>query len=594
MMAHKRRVFLVSTLAALALGLLAAIGACGGSGGTATATANDAGGADATSDVAADAGAPLLPYPPGPYGGAVGDVLPDFFVMGYAMSPDAHDSTKLPFRRITMSEVRSKPGCACIVVAVIAAGINSQASGVEDQLLGRELAKDPSLCALEVIAANGDVANIASGPPTSSPAGRTPTRADLDGWTQAEREHFPVGIDTASSAAALSTPTMFAFPQNVIVRASDMKFAGAIDASGFGAFGCTGPCPGTQPADFAAKARALCAAPARVVETLAAGLEPRNLALAGALYVTDASRGLLKLLPDAPGSAPTVVDARPGDALTADTAFVYYGASSGGAYALVAAPLAGGPATDLATAADAFLALAADGVNVYFARADGVVGSVPRGGGSVTVLATDAALAPTIDVDASYVYFVSAATHEAAAVPKIGGPRSVVGGPNGPFVPGSQQGGPFSATLVRVVPRTPYPVVVAGEFASSHAAFLSGWSGPTIGDAGAQGGPEGGPPGVVQGDPGTFLGGPVQGLGIDPTGNLLGTSRARAPAVGGWVFALESGGAVPPPSPGPPPPIASGQPLARAVTGDDHYAYFTTDPTAPGAADGAVRRVRWH
>lgn len=576
----KRRVFLASTLAALAVGLLAAVGACGGS--AATSSANDAGavGADATSDVAADAGAPLLPYPPGPYGNAIGDVLPDFFVMGYAMSPAAHDSTKLPFRRIPMSEVRSKPGCACIIVALVTAGGVATASNVEDQLLGKELANDPTLCALEVIAANLDVASSGDRLPASTAAGHTPTRADLDGWTQAGREHFPVGIDTESSAAALSTPGTFVFPQNVIVRAADMKVVGAIDASRFSTFGCGGPCTGTQPADFAAKARALCATTAPAVETLTAGLEPRNLALAGALYVTDASRGLLKVPPDVLGVAPTVVDARPGDALAVDAAFVYYGASSGGAFTLVAAPLGGGPATDLATAPDAFLALAADGVNVYFARADGVVGSVPRGGGSVTVLATDAALAPTIDVDASYVYFVSAATHEAGAVPKNGGPRSVVGGFSAPFIPGNMQG-PFYPTVVRVAPHSPYPVVVAGEFTSSHTPFLSGWKGPAVADGGAQG------------DPGTFLGGTLQGLGLDTTGNLLVTITTRVPTPAGLVISLGPT-AVQLPGSGGLPVVASGQPFARAVTGDEHYAYFTTDPTAPSAKDGAVRRIRWH
>src|SRR4051794_16259047 len=69
------------------------------------------GGEGADASDASAVPAPLLPYPPGPYSAEIGGVVRDFRVQGYALSPEERDSRKLPFRDITLAEVRSKPGC---------------------------------------------------------------------------------------------------------------------------------------------------------------------------------------------------------------------------------------------------------------------------------------------------------------------------------------------------------------------------------------------------------------------------------------------------------------------------------------------------
>jgi hypothetical protein len=65
-------------------------------------------------DVAPDSPEPpreILPYPPGPYGPSVGDVMADFRVQGYGFSRTQRDSSDLPFRDVTVAEIRSDPSC---------------------------------------------------------------------------------------------------------------------------------------------------------------------------------------------------------------------------------------------------------------------------------------------------------------------------------------------------------------------------------------------------------------------------------------------------------------------------------------------------
>ncbi len=570
------------TLAALvALIMALSVGACGSSHGG--ATASDASSADATLD--AEGGIALLPYPPGPYGYALGDVLPDFFVMGYAMSPTQRDSTKLPFRPIKLSEVRSTPGCSCVVISWLAVGLNCQSCSTVDQLLGAAVSSDPSVCAMEIVGFNLDAAAGGSSQVSQFDTPRTPTRADLDQWTQAGREGFPVGIDTGSSAATLTTP-MFTFaPQNMVVRARDARLVGVLT--------------GLDQTGFAAHARALCDAPQPGVETLASGLRPIDLALAGgALYVTDGERGLLKLSPDLPGAAPIVLDPRGmiASPIATDTTNVYYAPiSAPGTFALAAVPLAGGPPLDLATASSRVTALVADDVRVYFTRADGVVGSVPKGGGSVTVLAVDSSLAPTIAIDAGYVYYVSTATQMIAAVPKNGGELVIVTQGTDP----TGKTDTFSPSFIRIDPAARYPLIAAGELTVSHRAYLTGF-----GRVGGQVNPGGA---GFLGEPGTFPPGKVQGLGVDTLGNVLFTSRLeKSEEYGlGTIYTTGQGATL---LPGMATQLGSGLALhiitpggywASAITGDAHYAYFVNrfksvvvvPNVAPG--DGTVNRIRW-
>ena len=71
---------------------------------------------------ASDGGGPAsLVYPVGPYGNAVGQVLPDFTAAGYRLSAAETDSTRLPWDPgIALSEYHADPSCKCLLVTICA------------------------------------------------------------------------------------------------------------------------------------------------------------------------------------------------------------------------------------------------------------------------------------------------------------------------------------------------------------------------------------------------------------------------------------------------------------------------------------------
>src|SRR5688572_9884749 len=137
--------------ARVALSLLI-VGAC-------SSTTNDAPDAAIASD-AGDAGTeastpfPILPYPPGPYGAATGDIVSDFHVQGYALSREVRDATHLALRDIRLGEVRSDPACTCLLIQWNGAGNRCQPCSEADGTLAAAVASDRSLCAIEILQAS--------------------------------------------------------------------------------------------------------------------------------------------------------------------------------------------------------------------------------------------------------------------------------------------------------------------------------------------------------------------------------------------------------------------------------------------------------
>ncbi len=401
---------LFALLASLVVGLA---GACGGTEATHD-TSSDAGTSDGATDPDAGADAQLA-YPPGPYGGGIGDVLPDFTIQGYAMSPQARDSSQLPWREIHLSEARS-PSCTCMIVVLGVVGLQCQPALLEDQLLASAVANDPSLCVLVAIGANFDGENPTDGPPwVVSP----PTRSDVDTFTQSNREDFPIGIVTESSRQALSAKNAPFDPLNFIVRPSDMRILAM--TAGIGT-------PLVQ------TAKGMCAHPPPSVETLSAGVTPRKIVDDdGELYFTDDERGVLHV--STAGGATTVVTATngPADALAVDATSVYWATHDGNApYTIGRAPKTGGASTVIASSDAGFRSIAVDADNVYFARDDGVVGSVPLGGGSVTTLVSGESQLGSLVLDDTTVFFVTGANGEVASVPKSSGARTSLLSPSMP------------------------------------------------------------------------------------------------------------------------------------------------------------------
>lgn len=351
----------------------------------------------------------ILPYPPGPYGGNMGEVMPDFRIQGYALSRAEQDSTRLTYRDITLGEVRSDPACQCIVIVRNAIGQTCPPCGGIDRVLVRALASDPTLCAMEAVDANYD----GNGP---KEVNIPPTRADIDQYTQAGRQNFPVGILSRGGSLALTADAIGFVPSFFVVRAKDMRILGF--RAGL-------------PSNFDASVRTFCKdGPLNVAEPLATGISPRRLAVdpnQPFAYISDHNAGVLRL---ALASGPPTAIARPAstpDALALDAAYVYWATHDGGAsFEIGRAPKAGGPAEVLTSGASGYLGLALDATRAYFTRADGVVASVPLGGGAPTTIASGESAPTGIAVDTDDVYWIESGSRSLVKAPKIGGARTVL------------------------------------------------------------------------------------------------------------------------------------------------------------------------
>ncbi len=527
--------------------------ACGSQSSEAARVGSDAGG-EASADVdlgdASDGAFPILPYPPGPYGGGVGDVLPDFTVQGYALSRTERDSRKLPWRDVHVAEVRSTPGCECLVVVVTTAGTGCGPCVDEDQALSATMVQDPSICVMEAITVNYDGtiqfpdidAGLVQGP-------QAPTRADLDAFTRANREAYPVGIVTSTSARALSTLLQPLVPQNYIVRTSDMRVLGMI---------------GGSEGSGRAKIAAVCHAPQAPVETVASGLHPGEMLLDGeTVYVADSQAGVLAI-PASPGSTPVVLATPPAvaQALAFDGTNVYYATrGSGASFEVGSVPKGGGARVILDSGANGYGGIASDGTYVYFTRDDGVVARVPGGGGGVEILSSGEASPTKIVVDITNVFWLDAATDEVVKMPRGGGPRTSL------VPPGSLQ---VAGLTLRV-------------------ATIANNGGELLVDAGVAG-VRGGLLYRVQKADGSSqltdqIGPAATLMSVTPSGAIV--SSASDPAFGPAVIDVtpSRGGQLLVMTPG--------QSNVRAVAGDDAYVYWTVaaDDLAKNPS-GAVRRIK--
>jgi hypothetical protein len=147
--------------------------------------------------------------------------------------------------------------------------------------------------------------------------------------------------------------------------------------------------------------------------TLASGASNVSwLAVDGAnlYYTTQGAAGSLVKLPLAGGPATTLATGGPAwDLAVGGDRIAYIGAldTSGGAGLLLAIPTTGGTPTALfgATGGNGVWSVVADEQNAYFSTTDGVVGQVPLSGGTATTLATDQGNGAAIAVDDANVYW---------------------------------------------------------------------------------------------------------------------------------------------------------------------------------------------
>lgn len=399
-----RRLFFFAAALVLGLSPLAACGADHAP--AATAPAPEAG-VDAPIEATEAGGFPILPYPAGPYGVAMGDVMPDLTIQGYPLSRTERDPSKLPFRNIRLSEVRSDPACTCMVLVYNVAGSGCGFCVDLDATVAEIVARDQTICAAEIVAFSFDTLDPDGGEPFPPP----PTRADLDAVVTASRPSFPVGLAT-TSAHEWGLDVIPAFPDFFVMHPGDMRIRAFEGGSG----------------DIEKRLRDACATPWPPVETIATGfVGPRHIVKDDAfVYLSDGGKVLR--LPST-GGAPEVFAAPPSapDALAIDGTHVYWAThDGGGSFEIGRAPKAGGAREVLASGTSGYTSLGLDDASVWFTRDDGVIAHVPKAGGAEVPLATEPG-ASSVAVDDTTVYVIAGT--EVIARPKDGGARKVIATP---------------------------------------------------------------------------------------------------------------------------------------------------------------------
>lgn len=385
-------------LALLVVGPLVAVAACG------TDTEDTpplTPGADAAPERGPDAEEtyPTLPYPPGPYGLGIGEVMPNLVLQGYRLSRTQRDSRKLPFENISLAEVRSDPACTCMLLVFNPSGAGCPPCVEEDLAVASLVLRDRSICAAELVPMSFDAIDVDAGVYATPP-----TRADLDFITESAREPFPVGLPT-SSVFAQPFAAINAFPDMFVMKPGDMKIAAFLQGSG----------------NLERRVREACASPWPAVETLVTGEAAKHLAVdANSVYFASASR--IGRLPREGGPITELARiAGDASALRLDNGFVYW--SVGGAPSQIArAPKAGGAVEILTQGPEPYGTIALEGADVWFTKGN-LVGHVPKAGGAETIFSTETA--PTsLAVDPTTVYVM--ANHAVVARARSGGDNYVV------------------------------------------------------------------------------------------------------------------------------------------------------------------------
>jgi hypothetical protein len=531
-------------------GIAVATSACGAAHSTSASSSDDAdAGADASqgaSDGATAAPPDVPPYPKGPYGGAIGDTMPNFSVAGYSLSRDQRDATKLPFREVSLAEARSAPGCECMVVLFDAAG-HCYPSILENGALAAAISRDPSLCAIEVVAYNFDVLSAAGGPtPDIIPA----TKADLDQWVQSIRQDYPVGLMTNEASSAISAVVQQGIPNNIIVRTRDMKIVGNYYGVGD---------------RLVETVRGICDAPKPGPGTLASGIAPRELAEDGErAFVVDRDLGLFSVAV-AGGEKTTLLPASSSPAhLVVDAHNVYVVTQNGTIQTLVQMPKDGSAAITLAQGT-AFGGVATDADNVYYTL-DRTVASVPIGGATParpgTTLSTETTDLGAIAVDASAVHFLAGA--EVASIQKIGNARTtlagygtMIGANRTAMIPGLLAAGPTHHVFVGGMAAQPHDGLVLSVKPNARPVTFAGTIVPSA-------------------------------LASAPDGTVFGALTAGS-LLQGEIVAFDGASDNQSVT-----PIVLGQPRANAIAGDTEYVYWTNAESAPGARDGTLLRIARH
>lgn len=402
----KRAAFSIAVTIALAL-TMRALSGCSSSD---PAAAPDASAPDATTDVAdAEVVFPTLPYPAGPYGGAIGDVFPNVSIQGYALSRTQRDSSKLPFRDVTMAEVRSDPACTCLVVLVNAAGERCGPCSEAAATLAALVASDASFCAMELVEYTYDT--FAEGEPN-----QPPTRTDLDLHTRSARQPFPVGLASESQLRRFGGHLYPNVPNHLIVRPSDMRVVGFQSGTGgYSAQTFRGACRNPEPGP----------------ELVAQASSPRRILLDDThLYATDAELGVFRVPLEGGARQTLATPTRAPDALALafDDTSVVWGTrgddkgSGSGLYEIGRSNKDGTAKAVLATSTSRFLSVGADAVNVYFTRDDGVIGKVPLDGSSgPTTILSGEGRPIALRVSATDLYWIGGAGDpQIVTVPKEG------------------------------------------------------------------------------------------------------------------------------------------------------------------------------
>ena len=131
-----------------------------------------------------------VPYPAGPYGSEVGQVLPDFAAEGYRLSPGETDSTKLGWDPgIRLSEYHADSRCRCLLVTLGAKWC--PACEKEQPQLVTDVNADPSFCVLGVLQEGLAKAGTA-------------TKSDVDAWTQHFDQNFNVVLGSPATETLIS------------------------------------------------------------------------------------------------------------------------------------------------------------------------------------------------------------------------------------------------------------------------------------------------------------------------------------------------------------------------------------------------------
>lgn len=362
----------------------------------------DAGASEAAPD-APQARYPILPYPPGPYGPAVGETMADFRVQGYALSRTERDSRRLPFRDVTLSEVRSDPSCRCLLVMWAAAGLACGPCVDASAAMSSVVLDHPDICGLEVIHFSYDGYVPGEAPPA-------PTRADLDQFVQATRSPYPVGLFTKSASDALAGESLPGIPDFYVVRPGDMRIVGFIAGT---------------PAALEEPVKKLCATPASPMETIATGLDPRGLALDGThVWMTVAERGLVRVARSG-GVVETIdsVGAAGGDHVV--LADAVYWTTSGTEPAIRRTPFDGGPSETIATTSAAVESVAYGAGELFVATIDGRIAAYP----GPRIVRTDEPHPTSLVVTGSTLLWANLGTGEVVKSALDGSGRTVIASP---------------------------------------------------------------------------------------------------------------------------------------------------------------------